>query len=246
LDKTQFTISIVTNIVAAIIIWCWNRLTRRAKSLLVSGTIKARVRAILSSKATPVIASSVLLGFDLLVLLRFVIGHSTFTRVEILLACAFALISAYWTKQLITVLGFGITRQLRQAESRLATLEAATRTRRLTPEQREFLLQRLRGVPPGSFDLDLAGGGNEISEFANDLTNALKEAGWVLERNSLRLGGAGPRGTGLIVQDPNTPRAAVLQQTLNEIGFLTPGEVNTNRQPDSVTLYIGEKPLPSD
>ena len=55
------------------------------------------------------------------------------------------------------------------------------------------------------------------------------------------IGPSGPRGLRLIVQNATNQRAIALQQALNDIGFPAQGEINPNRQPDSVELYVGEK-----
>ncbi len=250
MDKTQFILSIATNIVAAVIIWSWKRLVRNAKSLLVTGTIKAKVSATLSAKATPIIASSLLLVFDLLLLLRLIIGQSVFTRSQILFACIAALVSAYWTKQLINFSGFGIVRQLRRAEGRLEVLaEQQTRDRerlnalgprRLTEEQVTSLIEGLRRAENRNIEI-VQRDDPEARDFSMQLADVFRRAGWavVISRFSLVPRGFEPE-RGLILGAPESPPTEAILEAFSATRL--PLEFRRRDAGQPTTLVVGVRP----
>jgi hypothetical protein len=252
MDKTQFILSIVTNIVAAIIIWLCVRVTRQATVLLRSGTITTKVRQRLTPKTITILGSLLAACFNLVVLLRFIVGQASFTRTGTLSAITLTFISAYWVSRAASQTG--IVKQLsdlRQSleqerqrtedfQHRIAELQEQHKDRRLTDDQLAFLVERLKGTP-GNFDVRLGNGSNEVRDFSNDIGIALTRAGWKIQQRETQIGSAGPRGLRVIVQDPKTPRAGSLQKALEEIGFPAPGEVNPKLAKDSLILYIGEK-----
>jgi hypothetical protein len=190
-DKTQFILSIATNIVAAIIIWSWKRFTRKAKSLFVSGTIRAKVSTVLSTKATPIIIASLLLVFDGLLFWRLIIGQS-FNRTQLAFACVIVLVSAFWAKQLLNELGFGVVRQLRETQRRLRETEstlakAETALTELQERQRPRTISNaatalLRGKAIGRVrivcDPTVL---DSFQPLGTNLKAALQQAGWIVE-----------------------------------------------------------------
>lgn len=184
MNKTQFILNIVTNIVAAIIIWSCVRLTRRAKSLFATGTIKARVRQIFTAKTIAILGSLAAAIFNLVILLRFVLGRSSFTRSDTFSAVAFSFIAAYWLSRLVREIG--IVRELRDLQLHIAERE---RHRTLTAAQLSELTAKLRANLPAvravfekppheCVEIVYPTGDQEATEFAQALIRPLKEMEW--------------------------------------------------------------------
>jgi len=243
-DTTQFILAIVTNIIAAIIIWLFVRLTRKAKTLLQIGTITANVRQTFTPKTITILGSLLIALFNLWIVLRIVFRDASFDRWQLLSAITLSLLAAYWVNKIIAVSRSSTELKLLAAEARISELEqreALNRDRHLSPEQKAKFLQLLSDKPKGRFDTMIGGATRETADFAQELVTALTEAGWSLYRRGTIIGPSGPRGLKLIVQNGENQRAIALQQALNLIGFSAAGEVNPKREPDSLEIYIGEK-----
>lgn len=102
MDKTQFIISIVTNIVAAIIIWTAVRLSRGAMNLFTKGTIQAKIRKILSTNAIPILIDSLSILFNLGILINTLIRQPSYTRLEVLTPIIASAAIGFWIGRLVS------------------------------------------------------------------------------------------------------------------------------------------------
>jgi hypothetical protein len=124
LDKTQFIIAIVTNIVAAIIIWLATRLVRGTIKAFTSGTTQAKVKAIFTVKRITILGSFAAALFNLWVLVNFLRGHSAFTLFELLVSITLSLIIYFWTNRLIAVFRTPMHQQLEATRKELGGARA--------------------------------------------------------------------------------------------------------------------------
>lgn len=248
MDKTQFILSIVTNIVAALIIWLGQRLVRGALSRFASGTIASKARQLFSANSIAILISVVIVFFDMWLLGKLVWRGGPFGRSELLLAMVISLFVAYWVTR-VTSLRF--RPELKKATVRLAELERREelrKDRRLSNEQGELLIQLLRGHPTAPYILRRGAGTNEIHQFSIDIGAVIERAGWRVQNGETMLV-SGPRGVRLISFRPQNDHAAALRLhfALNEIGVTCGLEhqepaLDVVQHKDLVILYIGENP----
>ena len=120
--------------------------------------------------------------------------------------------------------------------------------RTFTPEQRAKLVDALKRFPKGSADIQCLNGNAESCEFAHEISDLLKEAGWEITsfHDTLTFNAAGrtPKGVFLTIKDSKNPPlfANALLQGLNILGFAVYGEENKNIDSEKVAIFVGTKP----
>jgi len=134
-----------------------------------------------------------------------------------------------------------------KAERELFELKEKLKPRQLSAASRLSLIAALALTnPKGLVTIECVSGDNEGIAYANQLNEALKEAGWPTTkiRAPLQVGGSNPSGFGIVVHSKAaTPRYAValLSAFINagiNIGFI---ESDTIPE-EEVVLLIGNKP----
>lgn len=119
MDKTQFIISIITNIVAAIIMWTAVRFTRGAKNIFTSGTVQENVKRVFNIKRINILGGLIAALINLWILIKFIAGRSSFTRLELFSGMIFSLITFYWANRLVAGLRSTTERRLDETQQLL-------------------------------------------------------------------------------------------------------------------------------
>lgn len=125
-------------------------------------------------------------------------------------------------------------------QDRLTAAEERQRDRHLTAEQRAKILEVLKDSPSGAFNIKVASV-HEAQTFANEIAAVMIEAGWKMQGHNTMIGRATP-GFGVVAQNDQIPRAVALINALQAAGLPLLTDVWQNEKPDTVILYVGEKP----
>lgn len=138
-----------------------------------------------------------------------------------------------------------LEKEAANAKRDLLELQERLKDRHLTAEQRSQLLEILRANPKGSIDVSCIAGSLEPCNFAGELVEVLKAAGWqvAFTRGFLSLGGT-PVGLIIEVKDAKKApvRAEMLQKALKRVGFPAPGRLQSGINEQAVNLVVGVKP----
>lgn len=136
--------------------------------------------------------------------------------------------------------------ETKRAEAQRALLELQERLkpRRLIPEQRTRLVGVLRAGQKGKVEIECVMGSQEACDFADDISSALREAGWdasLAARGSLS--GVPP---GINIMQHNEGRAIPPLRTLldafSAIGVQVNPAANTAAPEGGVLIRVGVKP----
>jgi hypothetical protein len=133
-----------------------------------------------------------------------------------------------------------------QAEKRLFELEARTKPRQISEEQRTRLMTLLRAASPkGLVGLGCVRGDAEGGVFAEQISEVLKAAGWTttgIVQDAYN--GGNPAGLFVLVKSASTApaHAAVLQRAFKEAGIQLPAYTKSNLGAGDVHIIIGPKP----
>ena len=135
------------------------------------------------------------------------------------------------------------------AERALLELQQRVADRRLTADQRATIRAALvaGGPPGGDISVTCLGPDPEPCRFAAEIVDVMRLAGWLVDfgpNSQLLPIGTISRGVFVRVQNPDTPRAAVLQTALTAAGITAVGVVRTDAAEDWVDLLVAFKPQP--
>lgn len=123
-------------------------------------------------------------------------------------------------------------------------INQAPADRHLTAEQKDKLLEILRNNPKGKVGVTCHAIGGEPCNFAREIIDVLRSAGWVVEFNDHALIIGETQGLVIQIRSANSApvRAVVLQQSLKTIGFAAVGQLDNSLNEDDVKLLVGTRP----
>ncbi|HVC44736.1 MAG TPA: hypothetical protein VND20_07940 [Candidatus Binataceae bacterium] len=117
--------------------------------------------------------------------------------------------------------------------------------RRLTPEQKVKILLALPRQPY-SIRITCTMGDGESFDYASDLMEVLKEAGWTVEDNGLSqalfTGKPPPLWITVSSADEVPPAANALANAFKAAGIAVIGQIDKGLNPTQVGLFVGHKP----
>ena len=134
-----------------------------------------------------------------------------------------------------------------KAERELFELKEKLKPRQLSDDSRLSLIAALALTnPKGLVTIECVSGDNEGIAYANQLNEALKEAGWPTTkiRAPLQIGGSNPVGFGIVVHSKaTTPQYAVALLFAFKNAGINIGFIESDTIPEEeVVLMIGNKP----
>jgi hypothetical protein len=131
------------------------------------------------------------------------------------------------------------------AEKRAARLESKQAPRRLTPTQRKQISELLKGVAHAKVVVTAVLGDGEAIRYANDLVEALGQAGWTVDGvNQAVYAPNNPVGLLIRVKDKNNPPQGTIEigSAIKKVGLQIAGAEVPSTAPDIIEIVVGNKP----
>ena len=114
--------------------------------------------------------------------------------------------------------------------------------RTITAVKQAQMLEILKSEPRGVIDISWVMGNDEARDFANQIGEVLRSAGWQVTMGSPATEGTSPRNIGIFVRSERTPGAGALQQALGKVGFPAVGILNPEFPEQRIGLFVAQKP----
>jgi len=132
-------------------------------------------------------------------------------------------------------------KKIQEAKQEVSKIQSQIATRTLSTEQQTKLVQFLKNSPVGTVDIWVTPGMTEAQDFASQISDVLKQAGWQTTL-TYTLGEFTAKTKGLVLEVPNTkdPAANALAQGLSVVGLAPVG--NSNPKAAKMVLFVGAKP----
>lgn len=132
--------------------------------------------------------------------------------------------------------------QVTKSDQDLRTLQEQVKERRLTPSQRQALIEALSKGQKGEIDVAYVSGNFESEHFAYDIALALQDSGWKVVHMSSGVSiGRTPVGLLAIVKDLQMPGVQTLLSALLQIDRNIKVKINPNLSVP-ISLHVGSKP----
>ena len=136
---------------------------------------------------------------------------------------------------------------LADALQRVAELQERINPRRISDKEKNRAWSILITNPKGSVNVSCLNTDKESCDFATEIAELLKSAGWSVTGPSgvLSFSAAGGPPVGLTIsvrENTLPPRATILKNALEKIGFSVLGEFRLETPKDEVHLLVGAKP----
>ena len=133
---------------------------------------------------------------------------------------------------------------LNESRSKIGQLEKATAPRVIDAGQRKKLAEALLACKGGKLSIAALLGDAEAIQFAQQLDEAFKSAGWQSSGVSQVVFSGAPVGLILRVQSRDSfhPCTPLVQRALASIGYEASGEVVAGTSVQAVDLVVGKKP----
>ncbi|WP_128843499.1 hypothetical protein [Burkholderia catarinensis] len=146
-----------------------------------------------------------------------------------------------------------LNNQTAQLEAENLRLKQQLAWRDVSPQQRQALIEAVRGFPGQHISVKGLAGDAECQTYAREIADALAEAGWDVVLNPILVNGDAPTGVRMIVNPGNynggitLASAAALFRTLQHNGIVRDQEPMRTvlPAPGTVVLIVGSKPMPN-
>jgi hypothetical protein len=133
-----------------------------------------------------------------------------------------------------------------EAKQKAIEIEAKQAPRRLSENQKEIMVQRLREIKGARIRITTILGNTESVVYGQDFALALQAAGWHVEGGGINQSvftGKIPVGLNLIIKDPNNPPpgSLALDDLLMQLGIKYNDFRDPSIPPDVIVMIVGSR-----